>query len=268
MQVPPQGRVFEVRRIAGPVGWIAALSALLHLVCLTEYGVFRDELYYVACGEHLAWGYVDHPPLVAFVARAARAVGGESLVALRVLSVALGTATILIAVSLARRLGGGRFAETLAALAIAVAPHFLFVFHIFSMNSLEVFLWTSCAYLVVRAVQEREGREAWILLGVVAGLGLLAKVSMGVFGLGLGIGLLAGGARGVLRTRWPWIAAALAAVMFAPHILWQIEHGWPTREFVENARRHKIVAFSVPAYLRAVALMMHPLTLPIWLGGL
>ncbi len=253
--------------ISPPASWIAAGYALLHLVCLTRYGVFRDELYYVACGEHLAWGYVDHPPLVAFLARAVCELAGESLVALRALSVALGAGTILLAAALARRLGGGRWAQALAALAVAAAPHFFFVFHTFSMNPAEVFLWTAGAYLVVSALQEPSPRT-WILLGIATGLGLLAKISMGVYGLGLAVGLLAGRARGVLRSPWPWIAAMIAGLLFLPHVLWQIEHGWPTREFVANAQREKIVAFAVPDHLKTVALMMNPVALPISLAGL
>ncbi len=254
-------------RATSAVVGIAAGALLLHLACLTDYGIFRDELYYVACGEHLAWGYVDHPPLVAVLARAVRALFGESLAALRVFPAVLFATTVLLTAALARRLGGGRFGQTLAALAFAVAPHFLGVSHFFSMNAPEVFLWTLGAILVVRAIAERAG-WAWIAFGVVAGLGLLDKISMGVFGLGIALGLIATRAREALRTPWPWIAAVIAAAMFLPHVLWQVRHGWPTREFVENAQRYKIAELSPLEFLREVALLMHPLTLPIWLIGL
>jgi len=252
--------------VSGPV-WIAAAAILLHSVCLTEYGVFRDELYYVACGEHLAWGYVDHPPLVALLARGVTGVFGHSLVALRAVPVALSAATILLAAALARRLGAGAFAQALAALAVAIAPHFLGTFHYFSMNAVEVFLWTLGALLVVRALEGGRTRD-WIAFGLVVGLGLLTKISMGGLGLGIGVGLLFTRARSVLRTLGPWIAAAIAVLLFAPHLLWQVEHGWPTREFVANAQRFKIVEFSTLGFVQDVALRMHPLTLPIWLAGL
>ena len=251
----------------GPVALVAAVSLLVHAVCIERYGVFRDELYYVACGEHLAWGYVDHPPLVALLARIVRGLMGESLVALRALPVALSAATILVTAALARRLGGGRFAQTLAALAVLAAPHYLAIFHYFSMNAVEVFLWTLGALLVVRAIGEKS-RLDWLLFGLVAGLGLLDKLGMGVFGLGIGVGLLLTGARAELRRPWSWIAALLALLLFAPHVAWQIEHGWPTREFVENAQREKIVASSPAEFARELVLMMNPLLLPLWLAGL
>ena len=100
------------------VGWIAAGALLLHAVCLTEYGIFRDELYYLACGRHLDWGYVDHPPLVALLARGVTAIFGESLVALRAVTALISAAAILLAGALARRLGGGAYAQGLAALAV------------------------------------------------------------------------------------------------------------------------------------------------------
>jgi hypothetical protein len=192
---------------------------------------------------------------------------GSSLVALRAVSVALGTATILAAGALARRLGGGAFAATMAALAVAVAPQFLGTFHTFSMNPIEVLLWTVAALLLVSAIEERRTRD-WLLLGAVLGLALETKISAGVFGLGIALGIVLTPARGTLRTRGPWLAALVALALFLPHLGWQIAHGFPTREFVENAQRTKIVAFSPLAFLREVVLGMHPLSLPLWLAGL
>lgn len=246
---------------------IAAAVAVAHLSALEKYGVFRDELYYAACGERLAWGYVDHPPLVALLARASRELLGPSLAALRLLPVLFGAAAIFVVGAIARRLGGGRFAQALAALGVGIAPHYLFVFHVMSMNGSEVLLWTLAAYCVVVALATG-GRWPWLLFGVVAGLGLLNKHSMLFFGFGVFVGLLLTPARRQLATRWPWLAGLIAAVLFLPHVIWQIQHGFPTLEFVRNAQEHKIAAVSPAGFLGAQALMMNPLTLPIWLAGL
>jgi hypothetical protein len=243
----------------------AVLAA--HLLTIGNYGLFRDEFYYLACGRHLAWGYVDHPPLVAAVAFASTSLLGDSPLAVRLFSLLCSFGTILVAGALVGRLGGGRFAQVIACLAIAVAPHYLNVFHMLSMNSIEIFLWTLGGYLAVDAIQG--GRRAtWLAFGVVCGIGLLNKHSMLVFGAGITAGLLLSRARRSLATPWPWLGAAIAALIFLPHVVWQVNHGWPTLEFIRNAQREKIAAIPWQAFLTEQAGMMNPATLPIWLAGL
>lgn len=245
---------------------IAAAVIGLHLFAVSAYGIFRDELYYLACGRHLAWGYVDHPPMVALMARAGLWFG-DSLVAIRMLPIALSGGLVFVVGAIARRLGGGLFAQALAAVLVSVAPHFLFVFHVLSMNGAEVFLWSLGAWLVLVAIQT--GRAwPWLGFGVAAGAGLLTKHSMAVFGLGIFASLVLTPARGVLKTPWPWAGALVAAVMFAPHLWWQHAHGWPTAEFVRNAQEFKIAEQSLGSFLGELTLMVSPLTLPVWLAGL
>ena len=240
--------------------------AVAHALTITQYGIFRDELYYVACGERLAWGYVDHPPLVALMAWVGTHVFGGSVAALRVIPVALGAGTLFVVGAIVRQMGGGRFAQVLAATACAVAPHYLFVFHILSMNASEIFLWALAAWLLLRALDGQ--RLAWVAFGVTCGLGLMNKLSMLVFGAGLAAGLLLTPARRWLGTRWPWVAAAIAGLMFLPHVLWQHASGWPTAEFVRNAQQFKMADTGPAAFLGAQALMMHPLNVPLVLAGL
>ncbi|HEY6362289.1 MAG TPA: glycosyltransferase family 39 protein [Vicinamibacterales bacterium] len=245
---------------------VAAAVAALHLLAINDYGIFRDELYYLACGRHLAWGYVDHPPAVAVMARASSLLG-DSLVAIRILPILLSCALVFIVGAIVRRLGGGRFAQALAALLVALAPHFLFTFHVLSMNSAEVTLWALGSWLVLVAVQS--GRAwPWVALGATIGFGLLTKHSAVVFGLGLFAGLLLTPARQALRTPWPWIGAALAALVAAPHVAWQVANGWPTVEFVRNAQEFKIAEQSLASFSGEIVGMMGPVTLPLWAAGL
>jgi hypothetical protein len=255
------------RREHAVLGGIAGLLVLAHLLTLERYGVFRDELYYVACGERLAWGYVDHPPGVAILARASRVLFGDTVAALRVLPVLFAAALVFVTGAIVRRLGGGLFAQALAALCVAVAPHFLFVSHILSMNSSEILIWAVAAYLVTIAVTTR-GARPWLLFGAVAGLGLLNKHSILFLGLGLFAGLALTAARRHLATPWPWLAGLFAGAIFLPHVLWQAQNGWPTREFIQNAQEHKIALVSVGGFLGAQALMMNPFALVVALGGL
>src|SRR5262249_27474927 len=131
---------------------LGLLVFVLEIAVAHRYGVFRDELYYVACGKHLAFGYVDHPPLVALMARVTSAGLGDSLLALRVLPALCAGATVLLGGELARTLGGGRFAQALAAVCAAVAPEFLGSSHILSMNCVLPVAWTAAAIFAVHAI--------------------------------------------------------------------------------------------------------------------
>ena len=170
--------------IVGIAAWIALLSAALHLAFIGRYGWFRDELYYIACGERLAFGYVDHPPLVAVIARLTRELLGGSILAARLPSVLAGAAVIFLAGRIAREFGGGRFAQGLAALCALVAPVYLFAFHVLSMNSFDILFWTLGAWVVVRIVNTGDPK-LWLLFGLVCGLGLQNKHSVLFFGFGV-----------------------------------------------------------------------------------
>src|SRR6202035_754797 len=169
-----------------PVGaaGIAAAAGVLRRAFVGRYGYFRDEFYYLACGRRLDWGYVDHPPFVALVARFAHGLFGDSFLAIRILPILAGSLTILLTGLLARELGGGRYAQTLAALCAAVAPHYLFVFHILSMNAFEVLLWTAPALIAARLLNGGDPR-LWLLFGALCGVGLENKHSMAFFGIGV-----------------------------------------------------------------------------------
>ncbi len=257
----------ERRVDLGVLAAVVGVWTLAQVLTIGQYGIFRDELYYVACSRHLAWGYVDHPPLVAVLTWIGRALFGQSLPALRVIPIATGAAVMVVTAGITSRLGGDRFAQAVALISVAIAPQYLFVFHIASMNSTEVLLWATAMYVVVLAV-DGGGAKPWLLFGALAGIGLLNKHSMLFLGLGILVGLLLSPARRQLATRWPWIAGALALALFAPHVLWQVRHGWPIVEFVRNAQENKIASLSLGQFLSAQVLLMHPLTVPIWFGGL
>jgi hypothetical protein len=107
----------------------------LYLLAGPHYGYFRDELYYLACGEHPAWGYVDQPPLIGWIAWLLQHTIGTSLWALRLLPALAGVATIILGGQLARELGGRRWAMFLASLATLMAPVLLALSHLFTMNA-------------------------------------------------------------------------------------------------------------------------------------
>src|SRR3954470_18858960 len=131
---------------------LAGVKILFHLLIAGRYGIFRDELYYLACSEHLAWGYVDQPPLIALMAWIARHAFGESLYGLRFIPALAGAATVWLTAKLAAEMGGGRFAQIMAAIAVTAIPIFLILHHWLTMNAFEPLIWLGCAWCIVRAI--------------------------------------------------------------------------------------------------------------------
>ncbi len=245
----------------------AAAKLLLHLLIGEGYGYFRDEFYYLACSEHLDWGYVDHPPLSIFLLWLGRGLLGDSVMAIRFWPALAGAASIVLTGWMAARLGGGRYAQALAMTAALIAPIYLGAGGYYSMNSYDLLIWTGAAALLIRIIQEDRPR-LWVALGFLLGLGLLNKISVLWLGFGILIGLLVTPLRRSLRTPWPWIGGAVAVLLFLPHLIWQVAHGWPTIEFIRNATGNKMISVSPIQFLAGQVRVMHPLNLPVWLAGL
>ena len=250
------------------VSAVACLKLLVHLHAGRHYGYFIDELYHLACADHLAWGYVDQPPLIAVIAKIARVLFGDSLLAIRVFPILAGVAKVALTGLIARELGGKRFAQGLAALCVLVAPGILAADNWLSMNAFEPLFWMGCAYLAIRIIRTGNQR-VWLWFGALAGIGLENKYSMLMFGFGIVAGLLLTPERRAFRTRWIWIAGGVALVIFLPNLLWNIQHGFP---FVEVQRNILDSGRNAPlppvAFVGHLVLAMLPPTAPVWLAGL
>ncbi len=245
-----------------------ALAALaLHLACGDRHGFFRDELYFVACGRRLAWGYVDQPPLVALLARLGWWLSGEggSVALFRLPAYLLGAATVLTAAPVARALGGGGFAMALASALTFGAALPLAQGHLVTMNVLEVLLWSWVALATLWAVAGR--RAAWLLAGLLLGLAVLAKFTGGLLAAALLAGLVATRGRRALASPWPWAGVGLAALLAAPALAWQWEHGLPFLELLRNGRLHKNAVIGPAALLGGLLLEQGPLGLALAAGG-
>lgn len=252
-----------------PTGLVAAFAAaklVVHLVSIQGYGYFRDELYYLACADHPAFGYVDHPPWSVWVLWVIRQILGDSAVAIRLVPALLGAATVALIGMMAHRLGAGRWGVALAMSGGLAAPVYLALDHFYSMNAWDLFFWALAAYLVLGLGDDPDNRQ-WTVLGVVLGLGLLNKISVLWLGAGLAVAILVARPRW-LRTPGPWIAGAVSMAILSPYIVWQIANDWPTREFIANATSQKMVAVSPLAFLAGQVDMMLVFTLPLWLAGL
>jgi hypothetical protein len=245
----------------------ALIKVTLHLLTHKGFGFFSDELYYIACSKRLAWGYVDHPPLSILLLRLDRWLFGDSLLSIRLLPALAGGATVLLTGLLARRLGAGRFAQLLAQVCVLVAPVYLSVCHIFSMNAFDMVFWLAAFYILV-LIFDGGNPKLWVAFGLVAALGLENKITMLSLGFGLVVGLVLSRQRRQFLSGWFWLGGAVAGLIFLPYVLWQIPNGWPTLEFLHNATSYKMVKLSFPAYFSGQIMQMHPFTFPVWLAGL
>jgi hypothetical protein len=259
----------EARMIsARAIVWsLATAKVLLHLVTAGLYGFFIDELYFLACGQRLAWGYVDFPPLTAFQAWLARALFGDSAYAIRLFPALAGGALVLLTAALAREWGGGRFAQGLAALSLLTAPVYLAFSSYLSMNAVEPLIWMSCALLVVRLIKTGNTR-LWLWFGLLAGLGLLNKHTVAVFCATLLAGLFFTD-RKLMANRPFLLGGLIAFLVFLPNLVWMARHGFPHLELLANIRRSgRDMDLSLLQFLGLEALFLHPLAAPLWILGL
>lgn len=255
-----------------------ALALLAHAATSWRYGYFRDELYFIACSKHLAWGYVDQPPLVAVAAWLA-APFGYNLVALRALPVLSAAITVWLAARIARELGGGAFAQATAAAATLLLPAYLLLGNTLTTTSFEPLSWTLLAYALIRLIRTGDGRY-WLGAGAAFAFGMYGKYSMLLLAAAFGIGLLATPQRKYFLTPWFAAGSALALALIAPNLIWQAVHGWPFAQVVAGdfAHRHAFntglqleyqnIAQNAAAFVVEQLVYTNPLSVPIWIAGL
>ncbi len=246
---------------------IAAAAVAIHLATAGGYGYFRDELYYIACSDHLAFGYVDHPPLSILILAVQRHLFGDSLFALRLFPALAAGLLVLTSAALAAELGADSFGRALTGLCILAMPVFLATQNFYSMNAFEPVFWTAGAYTIVRLVNTGNQR-LWILFGVIVGLGFENKHSMLFFCFGVAVGIVLTDWRRFLFSKWLWAGAAVAVALSLPNIIWETKNHWATLEFMRNAQRDKNYHSSVVEFIVSQIVIVGPFNFPVWLAGL
>jgi hypothetical protein len=248
---------------------MALLSLAIHLAvnALGRYGYFRDELYYIACSKRLAAGYVDQPPLSMFVLAAARLLLGDSVFAIRLVPALLSSLSVIALCLLVRRMGGRGTAMTVASLCFLAAPLLLGTHTYYSMNSFDLLFWLLAAHALL-GVSDRPSLSAWLGLGAILGLGLLNKTSVLWLAAGVAAAVLFTGLRRELRRPGPWVAGALALLIFSPFVLWNVRHGLPHLEFMRNATSEKYASLTRMRFLLDQLMGMNPVVFLVALPGL
>jgi hypothetical protein len=255
----------------------AALKIAIHIVTNimaqhAGYGIFRDEMYYLMCGRHLAFGYVDQPPMVALAARLTDVLFGyQHMWSLRLIPAIAGGAKVFLTGMIVWALGGGRRAAALAMTGVLAVGVYLGIDSFLSMNCLDPVFWMTCALALIRIVQAespRSVRNWWIVLGISAGLGLENKDSEVFFLVCALVAVLLSSQRRILKSRWFAVAVLLMVAIALPNLLWQIHYHFPTLEWLRDvARSDKDVKLPAGRFLLAQLLMLQPLTVFLWLPG-
>ena len=216
--------------------WAIALgTVIVHVATGWRYGFNRDELMALEDARHLAWGYVQYPPMTAFFGCVALKLFGTSLVGFRLFAAVAQALALVLAGMTAKAQGGGRWAQVVAA--AAGVPFCLGGGALMQYISFDYVCWVLVAYAVVRVLEgESTGTNSsakwWVVVGLGIGLGMLAKWTMGVLALGVVAGVVATRARRYLRSGWLWAGVLVAMAVWAPNVWWQWERGFPSIEFL------------------------------------
>ncbi|MFI5614518.1 glycosyltransferase family 39 protein [Amycolatopsis sp. NPDC051903] len=209
-----------------PVGSIAALLGVALLLTANRYGYMGDELYFLAAGGHLSWGYVDQPPVLPLLARLMDWLAPGSVFAVRIPAILATVAAVVLAALIAREFGGRAKAQVLTAATSAVATQVVAGGHYLATSTLDPVLWAGVIWLLARWIRtRRDGLLLWA--GVVTAVALYVKFLIGGFWLVAGVALLVFGPRELLRRPKLWLGAAIAVAALVPTLIWQAAHGWP-----------------------------------------
>ncbi|WP_328382830.1 glycosyltransferase family 39 protein [Micromonospora zamorensis] len=263
----PPGAPPEVgARGRGP--WLVSAATTVTLVLLAgRYGYHRDELYFLLAGRHLDWGYVDQGPLVPALARLLDTIAPGNLVVLRTPSALLAGVAVLLVAAIARELGGGRGAQTFAAVLAALSGIVLASGHLLSTTTVDLLVWLAAVWCAVRLL--RTGDSRWALgIGLALGVGMLSKLLPALLAVGLIAGVLIAGPRRLLRDRWVLAAAGVAVLLAAPNLIWQAAHGFPQLGVAASISDGDSSYSGRVDALTLQFVIISPYAVPIWIAGL
>ncbi|MFJ5921878.1 ArnT family glycosyltransferase [Kitasatospora sp. NPDC092948] len=250
----------------GPVLAVVAGVVMLQSALLGRYGFHRDELYFLAAGHHLAWGYDDQPPLTPLLARLSTSLFGESPAGLRVVAVLMCAATIVLIALAARELGARRGGQVLAAAGAAVSAMVLALGHMLSTAGFDLFAWSGIGVLVLRLLRTGD-RRWWVAIGAAVGVALLNKDLVLLWAAALLPAIWFTGDRRVLQGRWLPVGALLAVLVAVPNLYWQARHGWPQLTVASGISGKDGLANRL-TFVPMQLLYLSPVLVPVWLGGL
>jgi 4-amino-4-deoxy-L-arabinose transferase-like glycosyltransferase len=246
--------------------WFAAALAVVLLLIVGKGGYHRDELYFLQASRHMAWGYVDQPPFSIAMVWVSSHLFGSSLLGLRLFPALADGAAVVLAGLLARELGGGRFPQTLASVAVAVGP-FLVAGHIAGPTIYDFAAWALASLLLMRILRGGD-RRAWLVVGAAVGVALLDKETVLFLIFGLIVGFVVNGQRKIFASPWLWAGAGIALLIWSPTLVWEARNGWPTIEMWRNLRAEHSGLGSSLTFVPIQLLLPGIWVAPVWIAGL
>ena len=309
---------------------LGILFIIIQLVTGPNYPIFRDELYYIDCANHPAFGYVDQPPLSIWLLTVWKFIFGDSLISLRIIPALCGAMLIILTSLLTKEFfspvgqtflpvvrdislksssdknvrptdhltgtevsRSAKLAQIFSSVTVFSGLYYLAIGGFYSMNAFDSVFWALLFLILIRIINQRplpkgEGYEGhlppfppmrdvaggdkegglWLLFGIIAGLGLMNKISVGYLGLGIFIAILLTKNRVWLKQKHIWLGGVVALAIFSPYVIWNMFNDYATIEFIQNAQRYKIAAMSPLDFLKEQVLLINPLSAPVWIAGL
>jgi 4-amino-4-deoxy-L-arabinose transferase-like glycosyltransferase len=246
---------------------VAGVVFVILMAFSARYGFHRDELYFLDCARHLSLSYVDQPIFTPLMARVSLALFGVSLTGLRLWSALAAFGNVVIGGLLAREFGGGRMAQLAGALGAATAPALLGADHILDTTGFDLLAWSALALVVVRIGRTGDAR-LWMLAGVILGVGLTNKHSIGFFALAIVIGALLSGGRRLLANRYFAIGVLIAVLFTVPDLWWQAHHGWATIAMTKVLAQENGGLANTVSFVVSQLFMAAPVLIGVWIAGL
>jgi hypothetical protein len=244
----------------------AAVKFLIHILTGSNYGFFCDELYTIALSKHLAWGYVDLPPLVPALVALNRLLLGESLFAMHIVPALAGAGTLVFVCLITKEMGGRLFAVGVAGLGVLIAPVWLYLDSFFCYDSIDQLLLAAFIFFLVKLIKTGNVK-IWLALGAIAGVACLTKDTILFLGPGLLLALLATKRRKDLLTPWIWAGAAIFLGIISPYGVWEYLNKWPTLEFWGIYRSQTLYHASFTEYALSTIMTMNPVLVPLLILG-
>lgn len=245
--------------------FFAFTKLIIHLIFNTNYGFHRDEFLYLALGDHLAWGYMEVPPVIAIFGKIALILGGDLFI-VRLFPALIGFVMILLIGIMVKDLGGKKWAQAFACIAFILSPAFLRTNTLFQPVSFNQLCWFLSAVLIIKLIKS-QNPKFWYYIGLVAGLGILTKYSIAFFLTAFFFGLLLTPHRRWLKTKYPYIALGIALVISCPNLLWQFQHNLPIVTHMTELSQTQLKNVQIPGFMTS-QFLMHNAGLYVWLPGL
>ncbi len=247
--------------------WAGGVVFAVLMALSPWYGFHRDELYFLDCARHLQASYVDQPVLTPLLAWVSLKLFGVSVTGLRLWPALAAAGTVVIAGVTARELGGGRRAQLLAAVATGTMPALLGAGHQAGPTSVDMLAWAALALVAIRIGRTGQARW-WLAAGVILGLGLANKHSVGFFALALVLGALLSGGWKMIANRWFVAGAAIAAAFTVPDLWWQAGHGWATITMTQALNHENGGLGNIGTWVAGQLIMVTLALVWVWLAGL